>query len=207
MYIVYTATNKINNKIYIGISKRTLEKRIYYHYNFAFSNRVTSTHHFALALKKYPKDTWLWEIIDTCNSSSTAYELERKYILFYDSFSQGYNSTTGGEGSHGRILSEETKDKIRQSKLGKKLTEEHKLNCSKALRGRKLTDKDKLNKSKAAKSRKYNSNSGHKGIYKTTNNKWVAKHTINRYNIIHLGTFDSIEQAIKAKLEYEINHP
>lgn len=40
------------------------------------------------------------------------------YINLYDTFNSGYNSTLGGEGALGRVLSEETKQKISKSKIG-----------------------------------------------------------------------------------------
>lgn len=44
--------------------------------------------------------------------------LEIFYIQEYDTFNTGYNSTIGGEGSLGRIMSEATKKKISATKLG-----------------------------------------------------------------------------------------
>lgn len=203
MYIVYKALNLITNKVYIGISSRNLEKRIYYHYEFANSKRVTKTHHFALALKKYTKESWHWNIIDTCPSSATAYSLERKYISDYNSYSNGYNSTLGGEGSHGRKLSEITKNKIGTAHKGKKLTKEHKDKCSKALKGRKLTEQDKHKKAIAAKNRPCKAKSGHKGITFTRSGKWNTVYTVNRNNVIYLGTFATLNEAIKARDDKE----
>lgn len=50
---------------------------------------------------------------------------------------------TGNKYCLGRVVSEETKQKIRNSLKGRKLTEEHKLNISKAGQGRKLSTEHK----------------------------------------------------------------
>ena len=46
-----------------------------------------------------------------------------------------HNRTDGGEGTSGRIQSEETKNKISEANKGKTLTEEHRKKCSEASRG------------------------------------------------------------------------
>lgn len=45
-------------------------------------------------------------------------ELEIFYIKEYDTFNSGYNLTIGGEGALGRVLSEETKEKISKANKG-----------------------------------------------------------------------------------------
>lgn len=47
-------------------------------------------------------------------------ELEKFYIKTYSTFNLGYNSTIGGEGSLGRITTEETKLKIGKANKGKR---------------------------------------------------------------------------------------
>lgn len=46
------------------------------------------------------------------------------------------NMTDGGEGTYGRVLTNETKNKIKNSHLGKKLSEEHKMKISEGNKGK-----------------------------------------------------------------------
>lgn len=67
--------------------------------------------------------------------------LETYYIGLYDSYRMGYNSTIGGDSASGPIKhSEETKLKMRLSKLGKRMSESTKAKLSKSLTGIKRTD-------------------------------------------------------------------
>lgn len=65
-YIIYKVTNLKNNKIYIGKTCTTLERRKRKHYNESrYQDRwdLQSTH-FHRALIKYSVNDWVWEIED-----------------------------------------------------------------------------------------------------------------------------------------------
>lgn len=73
--IVYKATNKINNKVYIGITTKTLEHRKRIH----IRDSKTKDTYFYRALRKYSENNFEWEIID---SAETMEELEElKHII------------------------------------------------------------------------------------------------------------------------------
>lgn len=55
------------------------------------------------------------------------------------------NMTDGGEGATGRIMSDETKDKISKSNTGKKLSDKQKQSISDSQKGRVLTEEHKKN--------------------------------------------------------------
>jgi hypothetical protein len=95
-YIIYKATCKITNKVYIGYtnSNKGLERRKYEHYRNAFNGGSTK---FYNALNKYP-ESFEWECLFEVNSHKEAKELEIKMIQEYNSYKSGYNSTIGGDG-------------------------------------------------------------------------------------------------------------
>lgn len=85
------------NKVYIGVT-RNFESRKYQHeYKALNSDSYTYKNKFADAIRKY-KDSMRWQIIDCAEDYETAFELERRYILHFDSYYSGYNSTFGGDG-------------------------------------------------------------------------------------------------------------
>ncbi len=57
--IIYKATNKINNKSYIGQTQHSLESRNSQHYR-DYKDSNTSFHK---ALRKYGKENFEWKII------------------------------------------------------------------------------------------------------------------------------------------------
>lgn len=94
--IIYKATNKINNKVYIGQTIKTLKERIYMHY-YKAENSLNITHtHFINAIRKYGKDNFDWEIIDQADTQEELNKKEIYWIQFYDSINNGYNIQKGG---------------------------------------------------------------------------------------------------------------
>lgn len=110
--IIYKATNLINGKIYIGYTY-SFEKRKSDHLK--GSKKPKRCFHYAI--KKHGPENFKWEIIDSSpKNKKEAIELEKRYILQYNSFgSNGYNLTLGGDGIRGYKHSIETKIKISKS--------------------------------------------------------------------------------------------
>lgn len=113
--IIYKATNLINNKIYIGQTIRTLNARKSDHFYRAF--KANSEQVFHKALRKYGKENFKWEIIDTADAIEALDEKEIYWIWFYNSYvnandSNGYNMTLGGEATFGYKRPEESTKKI-----------------------------------------------------------------------------------------------
>ena len=106
---IYKITNRENNLIYIGCTINSLEKRFGEHLSRCF----TSEHKSKLynSMKKYGQDNFTIELIEECDLS-VMYETEKKYIESYDSYSNGLNSTFGGEGCLGYTHSAEIRQKI-----------------------------------------------------------------------------------------------
>jgi len=122
---IYKVTNKENGKVYIGQTTQPFEVRKaqheYGHGAFYFGN----------ALKKYDFD---WEIIKECSSIDELNKMEEYFIKKYKSNIKkfGYNLRSGGSNSlHSEESkkkmsiaqsnqSEEKKERIRQTLLGRK---------------------------------------------------------------------------------------
>jgi len=110
--IIYVATNKVNQKKYVGYTTLTLEERKQNH----IRKSKSKTDYFYLfknALRKYGAESFSWEILEYCNSIEQCWEKEKHYIKLLETISPlGYNLTEGGNGG---IHCEETKIKISNS--------------------------------------------------------------------------------------------
>lgn len=104
--IIYKVTNKINNKIYIGQTIRTLEERIKEHKR----KRSSSLYK---AFNKYGIENFEFEIIDRCNTTEELNEKEIYWIKYYDCLiPKGYNLCEGGGQTNGYCHREESKIKM-----------------------------------------------------------------------------------------------
>lgn len=100
MYYIYKATNKINNKIYIG---QTVDFKRRKAEHLSSKNGVHAKCVFHRAIQKYGKENFKWEIIDKCETLDKALHLESMYISKYNSCtfmenSNGYNIVYSQEG-------------------------------------------------------------------------------------------------------------
>jgi group I intron endonuclease len=86
---VYKITNKINNKIYIGKTTKSVEERFAKHrYNSADGNT-----HLYKSMRKYGVHNFDISIIEECVS-----DLDEREIFWIQTLSPEYNMTSGGEG-------------------------------------------------------------------------------------------------------------
>ena len=104
MPYIYSITNNINNKQYVGkTSKDNPDDRWKEHIQHAKHKDNTvgyaSVHTMPIirALKKYGSDNFKFRIITECTEDKVN-ELEEKYIKEYNTYYNGYNCTFGGEG-------------------------------------------------------------------------------------------------------------
>lgn len=123
--LIYKAT--INSKSYIGLfsgERHKFNKRKIEHKMDSYGKRDNG--YFHNAIRKYGYENIQWEILeDDISNFEHLKERERFNILKYDTFKpNGYNLTLGGEGLYGLKHTEETKNKIRLSNLGKIVSEE-----------------------------------------------------------------------------------
>ena len=140
-----------NGKFYIGQTKQSLRQRLNYH-KYATHNKRSNNYDNYLyrALRKYGWDNVQKEIILVCDESSIDM-YERRFIehLKTDTRNNGYNLELGG--NRNKHLSEETKLKLRNNKLGTKQSIETKEKISKSLIGNTRTLGHKLSAEHKAK--------------------------------------------------------
>ena len=148
MYTVYQHKNKINGKIYIGITSRIPHER--------WGNNgcnYKSSPHFYSAIQKYGWDNFTHLVI--CRTSKDrAITLERTLIAHYKRLNLSYNIADGGEGAE--AVSEETREKLKEIKsknppmLGKHHTLEARKRISEAGKKRVYTKEQKIQLAKVA---------------------------------------------------------
>lgn len=120
-YTVYSHINKINKKIYIGITCQTPKAR--WGKN---GNKYKNNPYFYAAIQKYGWDNFGHEIIASNLYKQEAENFERLLITTLGTYQhdKGYNLDMGGT-SPGRA-SIKTREKQRISHIGKKLSDEQK---------------------------------------------------------------------------------
>ena len=104
--IIYKITNKVNNKVYIGQTRYTLEFRWRQH-----QHKKDSTY-FHNAIHKYGIENFELEILEECDIELLNSK-EMFYIAKYDSFKNGYNLTIEGDGNR-RLLLDSQYDEIKE---------------------------------------------------------------------------------------------
>ena len=100
---IYKITNTVNNKIYIGQTKRNPKDR------WDEYKRSPHNEHLKNSFNKYGIESFIFEIIDTAESHEELNTKEKYYISKYDSTNvdKGYNLSAGGNGPLGVKWSEE----------------------------------------------------------------------------------------------------
>lgn len=100
IYHIYTFTNLVNGKVYVGQTKQDPTIRFNDHLQGARDGESTALH---LAIRKYGESKFKFEVIACCKESVQADELESQFIADFNSCllfegGYGYNMTTGGKG-------------------------------------------------------------------------------------------------------------
>lgn len=137
--IIYKITNLLNNKQYIGQTKKTIQKRWKEHIN---SKKRQALH---LAIQKYGIKNFKIEQIAIAQNQEELNQLEFDLINKHNTMApSGYNLRSGGMQCG---ISEETRQKKldwykthKNPQLGKKLTEEHKRKISEANKNRVVSE-------------------------------------------------------------------
>lgn len=139
-----------SSKSYIGLTKGFKARRAQH------LQKLRLNSHFNIYLQRafnlYGEDSFQIELIEECDKSELDIK-EKEYIKIYDSLKNGFNLTTGGEHCNlsedvksrisvkhkGKIVKEETREKLRNINLGKKHSQKTKDKLSELSRDRVLT--------------------------------------------------------------------
>lgn len=153
MYTVYMHRNKINGKIYIGITGKSPEVR--WQNGNGYSQR-----HFGRAIKKYGWENFDHIILFTGLTKEEACQKEIELIEKYDATNsdKGYNIAKGGEINCGYHISEERKKHLSELNKGERHPQYHKpksditrKRMSEARKGKPFSEKHRKHLSEARK--------------------------------------------------------
>ena len=97
MGYIYQIVNNINDKIYIGQTKETLQSRFSKHCWDA-KNIIEKHSPLHAAIKKYGMEHFSIYLVEECSNDELD-NREKFWISYYKSYPNGYNATTGGEGN------------------------------------------------------------------------------------------------------------
>ena len=138
-FIVYKHTCQ-NGKVYIGITKHTLQKRCS-----GGKSGYRHNKHFENAIEKYGWDNIKHDVIFEGLTKEEACAKEIELIALYKSNDRryGYNNSIGGEHNRGFHLSEEAKRKVSEAQKGRKRTKEQIEKMRAYNLGRKASDETK----------------------------------------------------------------
>ena len=156
MFVIYSITNKINNKRYIGVTTNFYNrKRVHL---WAMKNLKHKNEKLLEAVKKYGFENFSIDIIEESEGDwIEALKKENYYINFYDSHNNGYNRSDGFDGSSLYKPSEEIlikqSERMKGNKywLGRKHTDEEKKKISEANKGKFVSEESRRKMSEARK--------------------------------------------------------
>lgn len=114
--IVYCALNTVNNKVYIGQTIKSLERRKVIHYWYA--KKQLDNSYFHNALRKYKKDNWKWFIITECDNREELNNKEMICIQLFKSIGLAYNLREGGARNLGYKHTKEELKKMSKAQKG-----------------------------------------------------------------------------------------
>ena len=125
---IYTITNILNNKIYIGFA-RNIDKRWIRHRK-DLKNNSHHCKHLQDAYNKYGKDNFKFEVLVKCEKQFLASE-EHYWSNMLGLYDENYGYNTRPTHPHGKVeQTKETRDKISASNIGKRRTDDSKKKMS-----------------------------------------------------------------------------
>lgn len=142
-FVIYCCTNRVNGKRYVGQTRQTQATRWAQHVSDALRGVDTR---FYRAIRKYGREGFVREVLESVASLEAANEAEQKWIRFFQSTDPqfGYNLDEGGnvrgvspetrakqsEAQKKRFSQPGAKEKLAASTRGRSLSPEHKAKLS-----------------------------------------------------------------------------
>lgn len=142
-HYIYTITNLINYKVYVGQTSNPKHRWASHKYE---ANRNVLQYTLYKALRKYGFDVFQFNLIEICKTQEEADSAEKYWIEQFDSRNNqmGYNLSVGGSVSSGWHHSEETKQKLREMFSGRgpayTMTDEIRNKMSESQKGHQVSD-------------------------------------------------------------------
>jgi group I intron endonuclease len=143
VFTIYSVTNKLDDKRYIGKTKATRFKRRCREHQ--WNARAGFPDPLYVAMRQDGIDNFIFDILATCETEEQTLAEEAWWVKFFGSHVSihGYNRTPTGH-SRGHKASEETRALIGAAGRGVKKSEEHRANLSFALRGRSVPESTRV---------------------------------------------------------------
>jgi len=135
IYSIYRLTSTTSNKFYIGYTQFSVQKRFKEHCNLAKTRPTTHLHK---AINKYGKSDFIVECLYQSKNKDDILSKEEYFIREYNSISESYNMTTGGEGG---VPTDDVRKKLSENNAMKNPIYRKKV--SEALKGHSYTPSEK----------------------------------------------------------------
>ena len=112
--LIYECVNKVNGKVYVGLTTQPFEVRKSAHLRSAKSG---SNMHFHKAIRKYGEENFEWYVVMLCGSVESMYKAEQLCISLYEK-ERLYNKSAGGEhAAYGMRHTDEVKEICKEHAL------------------------------------------------------------------------------------------
>ena len=98
MPYIYKISNDINDKLYIGKTLYTIERRWRQHKNNAKKRKDLVHLPLYAAMNKYGIDHFFISQVEQVNDAAQLAEREQYWIKYYNTYNYGYNASIGGDG-------------------------------------------------------------------------------------------------------------
>ena len=138
LFGIYGIKNLQNNKVYVGQTGESFQRR-FWHHRWKLKDNTHDNYHLQAAWNKYGEDSFEFFIIEIVNDIDCLDDLEIKYIQLYQEQKLSYNILGGGGGRRGTPMSDHAKEivgnKNRQHMIGKTHSEETKRKMSQSRKG------------------------------------------------------------------------
>lgn len=189
---IYSITNKITGKRYIGSSKDIASR--WRQHKYQLKEQKHHSKHLQRAYNKYKKMVFIFEILCEIIDINKLLKIEQIFLDLYQSYDPrfGYNNNRFADGHQ---LSEFTKKRISDSHIGIKHTEKTKTKLSLAGKGRAPPNKGKQASEETRvklRARKY-SNETRAKMRAAKLGKKLNDNTKEKLSIIHTGKLKSAE--------------